>query len=133
MTALTKNTPRTRVGEGRRFRDPLAAATRVFAGAMVALNAAGNAIPAIPTAVRVRGVALAEADNSDGLAGAASVDIERGPFLFANSTAAPVTRAHVGANVYVVDDSTVGSASAGTIVAGKCLDVTPEGVVVEIL
>ncbi|NEX47608.1 hypothetical protein [Pseudotabrizicola algicola] len=133
MTALTKNAPRTRVGEGKRFRDPVAASMRIFAGSMVALNAAGNAVKAIPTATRVRGVALAEVDNSDGAAGAASVDIERGPFLFANDTTNAVTRVHIGGTVYVVDDNTVGSASAGTIAAGKCLDVTPEGVVVEIL
>lgn len=133
MAALTKNTGRTRVGDGKRFRDPLAAATRIFAGSMVALNATGNAIRAVPTATRVRGVALAEADNTSGAAGAASVDIERGPFLFANDATNAVTRAHIGASVYVVDDNTVGSLATGTIVAGKCLDVTPEGVVVEIL
>ena len=44
-----------------------------------------------------------------------------------------VTRAHIGASVYVVDDNTVGSSATGTIVAGKCLDVSPEGVTVEIL
>ena len=133
MAALTTNKPRTRVGVGQRFRDPVAAATRIFAGSMVALNAAGNAIRAVPTATRIRGVALDEADNTTGVIGGKSVDIERGPFLVANDTTNPVTRAHIGANVYVVDDNTVGSASAGTIVAGKCLDVTPQGVVVEIL
>lgn len=134
MTALTKNTPRTRVGEGQRFRDPVAAATRIFAGSMVALNAAGNAIRAIPTAVRVRGVALEEADNTSGAIGDQTVDIERGrAFLFSNDATNAVTRAHIGASVYVVDDNTVGSLATGTIVAGKCLDVTPEGVVVEIL
>ena len=133
MTALAKNTPRTRVGLGLRFRDPVAAATRILAGSMVALNAAGNAISAVPTATRVRGVALDEADNTSGAIGDKSVDIERGPFLFANDTTDAVTRAHIGASVYVVDDNTVGSSATGTIVAGKCLDVSPEGVTVEIL
>ncbi|MDQ1847676.1 hypothetical protein Q9299_05185 [Gemmobacter fulvus] len=129
MTALAKNAPRTAPTHGRRFRDPVAAATRIFAGAMVALNAAGNAIPAIPTATRMRGVALAEADNSAGAIGAASVEIERGPFLVANN--GTVNRTHIGGNVFVLDDNTV--AATGTLVAGKCLDVMPEGVVVEIL
>lgn len=129
MAALVRNAPRTALTHGRRFRDPVAAATRIFAGAMVALNAAGNAIPAIPTATRMRGVALAEADNSAGAIGAVSVEIERGPFLVANNGS--VTRTHIGGTVFVVDDNTVGA--AGTLVAGKCLDVTPEGVVVEIL
>lgn len=133
MTALTKNAPRTRLTHGHRFRDPVAAATRIFAGSMVALNGSGYAIKAVTTATRIRGVALAEADNSDGAAGAIGVEIERGPFLMANDTTNAVTRAHIGANVYVVDDNTVGSSATSTIVAGKCLDVTPEGVVVEIL
>lgn len=129
MTALLKNTPRTRVGEGRRFVDPVAAATRIFTGAMVALNAAGNAIPAIPTGTRMRGVAMDEADNSTGAIGDTKVTTDRGPFLVANN--GTVLRTHIGGNVYVLDDATV--AAAGTLVAGKCLDVTPEGVVVEIL
>lgn len=133
MTALAKNTPRIRIGEGLRFRDPLAADVHIFKGSMVALNASGNALPAVPTATRVRGVALSEADNIDGSAGDVTVDIERGPFLFANAGTNPVTRAHIGTNVYVVDDNTVTSSSTDTIVAGKCLDVLPEGVVVEIL
>ncbi len=133
MTALTKPAPRTRVGEGRRFRDPVAAAVKIHAGALVAVNAAGFTLPAVTTATRIRGVALVSADNTLGAAGDAFVEIERGAFLLANGTAAPVTRAHIGATVFVVDDNTVGSASAGTIAAGKCLDVLPEGVVVEIL
>lgn len=133
MTALAKNAGRIKVGLGNRFLDPVAANARIFSGSMVALNAAGFAIAAIKTATRVRGVALAEADNTGGAAGDVGVDIERGPFLFANDTVAPVTRAHIGTNVYVVDDNTVGSSATDTIVAGKCLDVTPAGVTVEIL
>ncbi|MBN7785142.1 hypothetical protein JYP51_09440 [Ponticoccus gilvus] len=129
MTALAKNTPRTRVGNGQRFVDPVAAATRLFAGAMVALDASGNAIPAIPAATAMRGVSIEEADNSDGAAGDVSVPIERGPFLVAND--GTLDRTDIGSDVYVIDDNTVGA--AGTLVAGKCLDVNDLGVVVEIL
>ncbi len=129
MVALAKNSPRTRVGKGRRFVDPVAASVRIFSGGMVALNAAGDAIPAIPTGTVMRGVALAEADNTTGAAGDATVEIERGPFLVASNGS--IDRTHIGTDVYVVDDNTVGA--AGTLVAGKCLDVTPYGVVVEIL
>lgn len=129
MTALQKNTPRTRVGEGRRFRDPVAAGAVIFAGAIVALDAAGNAVRAVPAAEIVRGVALAEADNTGGAIGDATVEIERGPFLIAND--GTIDRTHIGSGVFVIDDNTVGA--AGTLIAGICLDVTPEGVVVEIL
>lgn len=129
MTALAKNTQRTRVGEGRRFVDPVAAAKLIYCGAMVALDASGNAIPAIPAGTKMRGVALVEADNSSGAAGDVSVPIERGAFLIANN--GTVLRTHIGASIYVVDDNTVGA--SGTLIAGKCLDVTAQGVVVEIL
>ncbi len=129
MAALEKNAGRTRVGEGRRFRDPVKGEGRIFAGALVALDATGFAIPAIPTAARMRGVALHEADNRLGADGDSFVDVDRGPFLVANNGS--IDRTHIGADVYVVDDNTVGA--AGTLVAGKCLDVTPVGVTVEIL
>ena len=129
MAALEKNAGRTRVGDGRRFRDPVKAATRIFDGALVALDAAGFAIPAIPAAARMRGVALQEADNRLGADGDGFVDIDRGPFLVANDGS--IDRTDIGGDVYVVDDNTVGA--TGTLVAGKCLDVTPAGVTVEIL
>ncbi len=129
MTALAKNTPRTRVGKGRLFVDPVAASTQIFNGALVALNAAGEAIPAIPTGAVMRGVALTEADNTTGAAGDATVEIDRGPYLVTNDGS--LDRTDIGTDVYVIDDNTVGA--AGTLIAGKCLDVTPSGVVVEIL
>lgn len=129
MTALAKNTGRTRVGEGRRFVDPVAASAVIYRGSMVALNAAGDAIPAIPTGTVMRGVSLVEADNSTGAAGDVSVETDRGAYLVANNGS--IDRTDIGTDVYVVDDNTVGA--AGTLVAGKCLDVLPEGVVVEIL
>lgn len=129
MTALAKNAPRTRVGEGRRFRDPVAAAATIYSGALVALNATGFAVPATGAETVLRGVALAEADNASGADGDSFVDIDRGPYLVANDGS--IDRTHIGTDVFVIDDNTVGA--AGTLVVGKCLDVTPEGVVVEIL
>ena len=129
MTALTKNAPRTRAGNGRLFSDPVAAATTIYAGALVALDASGNAVPAIPAAPVMRGVALDKADNSGGAAGDETVSMDRGHFLIANDGS--LDRTDIGSDVYVVDDNTVGA--AGTLVAGKCLDVLTEGVVVEIL
>ena len=129
MAPLAKNTPRTRVGEGRRFVNPVAADTWIFNGSMVALDASGNALPAAPTGTVMRGVALDEADNTGGAAGDITVETDRGPFLVANDGS--LDRTDIGADVYVVDDNTVGG--AGTLIAGKCLDVVDAGVVVEIL
>ncbi|WP_339696062.1 hypothetical protein [Celeribacter baekdonensis] len=129
MTALAKNTARTRVGHGLLFQDPVAASTTIYNGSMIALDASGNAIPAIPAGTVMRGVATEGVDNSGGAAGDASVPIERGPFLVANDGS--INRTHIMTDVYVVDDNTVGA--AGTLIAGKCLDVTLAGVVVQIL
>lgn len=129
MTALKKNSARTIFGDGLLCQDPVAANVRIFSGALVALDAAGNAVPAAPASPVMRGVAEAEADNTGGAAGAQRVDIRRGAFLV--SSDGSLKRTHVGKNVFVVDDNTVGA--AGTLVAGKCIDLAPEGVVVEIL
>lgn len=113
---------------GTTFVDPVAAATKIFEGAMVALDASGNAIPAAPASTTMRGVAVATADNTDGAAGAASVTIKRGVFLF-NQTG--LDRTDIGTMVKVSDDNTVGG--AGALVAGKLLDIEPAGAWVEIL
>lgn len=128
MTALAKNTPRTRVGQGERFSDPVAANAVIHSGSLVALDAAGDATPATPTGTVMRGVALSEADNETGDAGDTSVLTERGPFVVANDGS--LDRTHICSDVFVVDDNTVGA--TGTLVAGKLLDVLPAGVVVEI-
>lgn len=124
MTAATGNRL-TKQREADRVADPLAAATRIYGGTMVALDASGNAIPAIPAAPTMRGVANHEADNSTGAAGAVSVECDRGfAFLFANDGS--LDRTDIGADVYVVDDQTVGV--AGTLIAGKCIDIVDAGV-----
>lgn len=111
------------------FGNPVAANARIFRGALVALDAQGNAVPAIPTAPIMRGVARDEADNTGGAAGAQRVETARGCWIVKNN--GTVNRTHIGKSVYVVDDETVGA--AGTLVAGRCLDVGDAGVSVEIV
>lgn len=112
-----------------RFGNPLAAGVAIRGGAMVALDAAGNAIPAAAASPVMRGIALHPADNTDGAAGAVSVETSRGCWIVKNDGS--VDRTHIGKPVHVIDDQTVGA--AGTLVAGKCLDVTDGGVAVEIV
>lgn len=113
---------------------PVEAATIIYAGAIVAVNAAGNAVPASDAAgLTVIGRAEAQADNSAGVAGALSVNVRRGCFQYANAAgAAALTAADVGGNAVVVDDATVGKTSTNSIPAGKVLGVEPGGVWVEI-
>ena len=130
MTALTqdRNTPR-RAGED--FSHPVAAATTIFAGSLVALNAAGNAIPAATaTGLIVIGRAEERVVNA-GAAGVERVPVRRGVFRWANSTSTDeITRAEIGDDCWAVDDQTVAKTSATNTrsVAGKIVDVDAQGV-----
>lgn len=112
----------------------LAAATIIYAGTMVALNAAGNAISAGDTAsTRVVGRAEETADNSGGAAGEATISIRRGTFKWENSISNPVTAASLGLEVVVEDDVTLTIAAGATndIPAGICIAIEDDGVVVD--
>ena len=112
----------------------LAAATTIYAGTMVSLNAAGNAIPAADTAsTRVVGRAASTVVNA-GSAGDLSIVIERGAFKYNNSAANPVTIASIGLPCFVVDDNSVAVAAGPTndIKAGIVLRVDSDGVVVDL-
>lgn len=124
--------------EGRGYTDPMAANAVIYRGALVALNAAGNAIPATTVAggaAVVRGVAVGGKTNAGGAIGAERIETLRGVFRFKNSAAADaITKAEIGDTVFVVDDETVAKTSAtnARIAAGICRDVDAAGVWVEI-
>lgn len=109
----------------------MAASTTIYAGALVAVNASGLAIPAAATAARVVGVA--EATAISGASGTTQVRIRRGPHWFNNKTGDLVTQALLFTTCYVEDDNTVRLTATGSIAAGKVLDVdSTKGVLVEI-
>jgi hypothetical protein len=125
MPALTadRNTPSR---AGHLFGDPLAVGALIFAGAMYALDANGDAVTATAGGNKVRGVSHRYASQA---AGDTMVDGRRGVYRFENDAGA-ITRADIGATAYVVDDNTV--AKTGTAIAGTVLDVDDVGVWVEI-
>lgn len=131
MPALTSNRD-TPTKDGVLFSAPVAAAKKIYAGALVALDAAGNATPgAVATTLKGLGRAEEYVDNSAGAAGAASVTVRKGVFRFANSAAGDlIARADIGANAYIVDDQTVAKTDGGGTrsVAGKIVDVEAAGV-----
>ncbi|WP_339729798.1 hypothetical protein [uncultured Pseudomonas sp.] len=133
--ALTKDRNTVR-RDGVQYSDPVAAATRIFAGSLLCLNAAGNAVPGSTSAtLKARGVAQEHVDNRDGAAGDLRVESRRGVFPFANSTSTDeITRADIGASAYIVDDQTVAKTSATNTrsIAGVIRDVDSNGVWVEI-
>ena len=122
--------------DGVLYSDPVAAATRLFAGSIVCLDASGNAVPgATATTLTARGVAQEQVDNRDGAAGDRRVESRRGVFPFANSASADeITRADIGNSAYIVDDETVAKTNGTSTrsVAGVIRDVDDSGVWVEI-
>lgn len=118
MAYLTteRNTPE-RVGQMLAFQ----AAADIYAGALVAVNSDGAAIPASASAGTVAG----RAEKT--VAAGEWVAVKIGCFAFDGEN---ITAAHTGKTVYVVDDHTV--ALTGTVPAGTVYGVDEEGVWVNI-
>jgi hypothetical protein len=135
MAALTadRNTP---ARDGKTFSFPVKAASKIFAGSIVVIDATGFAVKgSVATTHKTVGRATEQVDNSAGANGAVNVEVERGVFRFANSAAADlIALADVGADCYIVDDQTVAktNGAATRSVAGKIRDVDANGVWVEI-
>lgn len=131
MPALTqdRNTLRR---NGDQVEPPVAANTRIYAGSMVAINAAGFAVPgATSTTLKAAGVAERRADNSTGAAGDIRVRLRKGAHRFGNSAAADaIALADIGSVCYMVDDQTVAKTNGTNTrsAAGTVFDVDADGV-----
>ena len=146
MAALSnsRNTPE--MADGGRMRVfPVEANTNIYLGGIVALNAAGNAVPASATTTTAnaqRVVGRAEyvkngmpgqnALNNPGAAGAISITARKGVFLYA--TDGSVGAAQLGLNCFALDDNTVTAldrASGATVqqyaAAGIVVAIDPSG------
>lgn len=135
MAALTKDRD-TKARAGEDFEFPVAAAVKIFAGALTVVTAAGFAAPGgVATTHKSVGRAKETVDNLAGANGDVRVKVERGVFRFNNSAAGElIALADVGADCFIVDDQTVAKTNGvGTrSVAGKVRDVDSAGVWVEI-
>jgi hypothetical protein len=146
MAALSnsRNTPE--MADGGRMRVlPVEANTNIYLGGIVALNAAGNAVPASATttvanAQRVMGRAEyvkngmpgQNAINNPGAAGAISITARKGVFLYASDGS--VGAAQLGLNCFALDDNTVTAldrASGASVqqyaAAGQVVAIDPSG------
>lgn len=104
------------------------AAETVYAGALVAIDADGKAVPATAAGTVCVGVAQHQAAPGE------PVLVRRGVFNFVDSDGT-TTRAAIGSACFVVDDQTVTAAvaeGAAAPVAGIVMDVDAEGVWVRI-
>ena len=146
MAALSnsRNTPE--MADGGRMRVlPVEANTNIYLGGIVALNAAGNAVPASATttvanAQRVvgraeyvkNGMPGQNAINNPGAAGAISITARKGVFLYASDGSVGV--AQLGLNCFALDDNTVTAldrASGASVqqyaAAGQVVAIDPSG------
>ena len=131
MTTLTedRNTPQS-LGDNRV--GLVAAATKIFAGAMLMRNAAGYLVNG-QTATGAHGVGRAHepADNSAGADGDLTVRFDPGIFRYENSAATDlITVADIGSVAWIVDDQTVAKTNGGATrsAAGLIEDVDALGV-----
>ncbi len=116
MAALTADRP-TPYREGVDNVYPVVASTTIYAGALVALDGAGNAKPA-SKATRLKFVGVAQAGAKNGTtAGEVSVLVRRGVFGFKKATT--LTKVDIGSDAYALDDQTVTDVSAGACQGGQ--------------
>lgn len=118
-----------------RLSAPVADNVHIFEGALVQIDAAGRATPAGTTTTadthtfKTWGRAFADYDNTvvGHSAGAFTVEISVGAFLYDNSGSDPVAQANVGLTVYAADDHTIAATSNSNVLAsaGKLLGFDP--------
>lgn len=107
---------------GERVKYDVAAATHLYEGTIVFIDANGRAVgTAASGANRVGGIAVHEADNSAGAAAAISVEcFRRGVFVL---TGSGFVSADVGKRVYATENSTISLTAAGGAYVGRIQEV----------
>lgn len=112
---------------------PVKAATTIYQGSIVAIDADGYAIPGKKAAgLKAAGRAEETVENT-GKDGEATVRVTRGVFVFENSSTAAnkLGPADMLGPCYIEDDQTVTKAAAGASMAGLVVRVDDDGVAVE--
>ncbi|MGN0710502.1 MAG: hypothetical protein ACI4LO_01985 [Anaerovoracaceae bacterium] len=111
---------------------PVGKGKKIYKGSIVVLKS-GYAEPGSKAeGLIAAGRAEETVDNSNGAAGDVFINVRRGTFIFENDESAAVTNAELLQSCYILDDCTVTATSTGASVAGKVIEVTSEGVAVEI-
>ena len=107
---------------------PMAAASKILAGAIACRDAAGNIVKgAASTTLRALGRSEETVDNLAGIAGDKSVHILAGSFWYANSTAGDlIANADIGNACFIADDQTVAKTNGGATrsQAGRVMEVS---------
>ncbi len=128
----SRNTP---FKDGHLLPYKVAAGAKIFAGALVCLNAAGFLVPgSISSTLTYVGRAEDFVDNTAGVDGDKVVLVRRRKaFKFVNSGTDPVGQADMNKTVYVVDDQTVAktNGAGARSAAGRLVGIEPDGVWIE--
>lgn len=131
MTALAADR-NTKVRNDKHYEYPVAAAKTCYMGAIIFLDASGNAEPATSATGKICvGRCKDKADNGTGAAAAINVKVEPGIFKWGNSGTNTLTKANIGDTVYAEDDQTVGSSGTGRSACGVLQQVDSDGVWVD--
>jgi len=114
----------------------VAATTKIYAGAMIAINASEYAVPAAASiANAVIGRAEEYVDNSAGTDGAKTITIGTGIYRYANHSGIgnAISDNDIGKPCYALDDQTVSLSSSDSTrpIAGRVFDVESAGVWVD--
>lgn len=114
---------------------PVAAATKIYAGAIVCITATGFAVGG-STAATLTYIGRAEdtVDNIAGVDGAKTVTVRRQKaFKWGNLAADLITQADLYKTAYIVDDETVAKTSNANArsAAGRIVGIDPDGVWIE--
>jgi len=121
--ALT-NSKNTTTGRTNYITVPMAASTKIYAGACVCADASGNAVNAANTSgLKFLGVASATVDNSAGLAAAINITIQSvqaiETLILKGSS---VDKTWRGKLVYFTDEETVTTTAGNAVIAGVVVD-----------
>jgi len=110
MTALTENRY-TKHRDGIITAHPVKAGAHLYKGSLVCADATGYSVPGADTAgLKLLGVAIEEADNSDGADAALSIRVQAAG-VFSFSKAGAITQADLGAALFISDDQTAALAA----------------------
>jgi hypothetical protein len=114
---------------GKQISQPVEEAVVIHKGSMVALNAAGFAVPVTEaTTLNSAGMAEESVDNTDGADGDVRVTIRYGVFKWTNASAGDaIARADIGNNAYGVDNDTVSDVATGRSIVGTIVDIDADG------
>lgn len=127
-----RNTP---MKDGELVNVPVATNTKIYAGALVALNASGYATPgAVAATLTYLGRAEEQVDNTGGANGAKTVNVRRKKaFKWKNHGADAIVQADLGKTCFIVDDETVAKTdgTATRSAAGKVVGLDSDGIWVE--